>query len=404
MRKFLAVTLLLCLFLTGCTYKVNVSGTNDDTSYSKLSEDATRDKDSTGQIEAVGEVHKATKEVTNREPSSTSDAWSFDNMDEEIRKFYVDMYGWNLLTYDLDKVKLTDYELVEPTDDVPLYQVLSDFMLIKYSEEWNIGISDKESSVTWTSLDDLARKFGLKSSAYASEIYDAESASYNAGLPQPSVTEVGTYEYSNTFSDILGEYQFADGVTPTIVKVATEYTNATDELWNWAYIAYDEDGNTLLNIPGTATSRVLCNGTVYWLVVPNAWFATAEDMSFDTHSDVTIVADWKLLIEAMGADAIDMACTLDPYKFKEDHGIMIVREDALPTISEAEFKELIVDYVWQYIDTDYTVELDHIPSKTEYAAAIPPYQLWLHYFGIDGMSDGARVERLSGDFSFWEDD
>lgn len=410
MKKKLLFIAALSMLLTGCTVKVPI-GTDTVSRAEKLAKDVVESDTADKSKEKVEDVKNTISEaIDDYEKATTSSAmditWTYDSMDEQVQKFYVDMYGWELLTHDLDKVLLTDLSIEEPSSDVGVYRALQDFMLIKYSGEWNIGLdSDADTLVEWEDLDELAQKFGFESSQYASDIYDYVEDQYVESLPEMSVEPVVTWDYDSTFLPTLGELTYADGTTPTMVKTKSILTDDGDDddqpLNTWAYFTYDDKCRTKLSIPLVATTLVEYNGEHFWICVPNAWPVNSEDLSFDTHSDVTILADWSILLDDMDNADVAYAVDLDHYNFKEDHGIVIIRESYLSKMDELEFLENIVEYTESFEDTDYTVELDHMPTKEEFATALPPYKVWENYFGLTDMNDGANIERLAGDYSHW---
>lgn len=410
MKKKLLFIAALSILLTGCTVKVPI-GTDTVSRAEKLAKDVVESDTTSKSKEKVTDVKNTISEaIDDYEKATTSSAmditWTYDSMDEQVQKFYVDMYGWELLTHDLDKVLLTDLSIEEPSSDVDVYRALQDFMLIKYSGEWNIGLdSDANTLVEWEDLDELAQKFGFESSQYASDIYDYVEDQYVESLPEMSVEPVVTWDYDSTFLPTLGELTYADGTTPAMVKTKSILTEDGDDddqpLNTWAYFTYDAQCRTKLSIPLVATTLVEYHDEHFWICVPNAWPVNSEDLSFDTHSDVTILADWSVLLNDMADADVSYAVDLDHYNFKEDHGIVIIRESYLPKMDELEFLENIVEYTESFEDTDYTVELDHMPTKEEFATALPPYKVWENYFGLTDMNDGANIERLAGDYSHW---
>ena len=266
-------------------------------------------------------------------------------------------------------------------------------MLIKYSKEWDIDYDESKSLVKWKDLDDLAAMFGFTSSDAASEIYDSVMERVKGDERVPAAHIHNTYGYTSSYSPVLEKYDF-DGVDHT----ETIFADAGGDLTS--VLSRDENGRTMLSIPLIGDSIVEYKGKNYWILVPNAYDSLYTDVHFDTHCDVKLYADWSQLIGEAG-DGVTWASDLKGYKFKKDHGIAIIPETYVATMTEEDLQKLTDDII-KYESTDYSEELILKPTVEKLSEVDMPYDLYESYFGLTGMSEGANLQRLAGDYSYWD--
>lgn len=399
--KKLLVVLLLGLCLTGCATtetkqvgKATVGATKEVKNEIKDAAEEFKDKSE----EVTDE--KLQEPATDQTPEDVDDAmgvmpgeefnWSYDAMDETVKEFYFKLKSYRQQFGNADKVCVTDITLPQESADVNIWEALQDMMLVKYSKEWDIGDATDEAKLQCADPDELAVAFGFESSDYASSIFDAVAEMYTSG---GTVEVVDTYAYAPQYSTVLEVYDYANGEDVTTYKVPASYDME-------AVLSFNDQQQTMCEIPLVGQLLMHSKDSQnYYIFVPNTYTSFYTDGHFDTHSDVELWADWEKLIQSV--EGVTHISELADCLLVEDHGITIVPEVTLASMSEEEFKEL-VDYLGQYVETEYSLELIKSPDEELLAEYEMPYDLYYDYLGVYDVSEGANVQRLAGNNTYWE--